>query len=295
MPAAEVKPENVARILARLVGPAVEAKRGRTALKLRSYLAAAYTLAMGAGTNPMAPAGAVGFKLTINPAQAVSPRAMAAKYNRVGKRALSPEELVRYMARVDALPSLLQRIALRLQLVIGGQRIRQLLRITMDDVSADAMVLFDPKGRRVQPRQHELPMIPEAAELIDALRGLHQPGGSRLLFNAGGATLTASTLSTAVHDISMAMVEAGEAASPFRGGDIRRTAETLLAGRLRVSKDDRSQLLSHGLGGVQDAHYDRSDHMLAKAEALRRWNDYLANLCIGADVADNVIPLRGAA
>ncbi len=69
--ASEVSPLDISRILARLVGPEVEDKKTRTALKLRSYLAAAYRLAMGAALDPMAPLGAAGFEIKVNPAAAV--------------------------------------------------------------------------------------------------------------------------------------------------------------------------------------------------------------------------------
>jgi hypothetical protein len=51
------------------------------------------------------------------------------------------------------------------------------------------------------------------------------------------------------------MVKEGDARAPFQLRDIRRTAETMLAG-LGVSKDVRAHLLSHGLGGMQNQHYD---------------------------------------
>ena len=60
-------------------------------------------------------------------------------------------------------------------------------------------------------------------------------------------------------------------------GDLRRTAETQLA-RLGVSKDDRAQLLSHGLGGVQSRHYDRHEYMDEKRAALNKWSKHLEAL-----------------
>ena len=79
------------------------------------------------------------------------------------------------------------------------------------------------------------------------------------------------------------MNAAGITQQPFRAGDIRRTVETMLAAEpLRVSKDDRAQLLSHGISGVQDRNYDTGPHLFAKTEAMRLWNDFVANLCIGS-------------
>jgi len=59
--------------------------------------------------------------------------------------------------------------------------------------------------------------------------------------------------------------------------DVRRTVETMLAA-LRVSKDTRSQLLSHGISGVQSAHYDRHDYIEEKRAALIAWESRLAEV-----------------
>ena len=89
-------------------------------------------------------------------------------------------------------------------------------------------------------------------------------------------------LSKTVSEIAAAMVAASEARAPLRGGDIRRTAETLLAG-MRVPRDVRAHLLSHGVSGVQAQHYDRHDYMAEMREALEAWEARL--------YAENVVSL----
>ncbi|NMM78566.1 hypothetical protein B2J88_32690 [Rhodococcus sp. SRB_17] len=298
MPAAQITPEHFSRILARLVGADVEVKRGRTALKLRSYASAAFKLALGAATDPMAPAGAAGFGLTYNAAAAVPAGKMAATFNRPGERVLSIEELRHYLAHIAALPSTLTRLALQLQIASAGQRFQQLLRLRHADISADTFVLLDPKGRRSQPRPHVLPLLPEVAEIFDELRTINpiENGDTTALLFAsrGSGPVAAATLSSTVQDIAIAMVHAEQAQSPFRGGDIRRTIETMLAETLRISKDTRAQLLSHGLTGVQDRHYDKGQHLDTKRAAMRAWNDFLSDLCIGSAAGSNVVPLKAA-
>jgi hypothetical protein len=46
--------------------------------------------------------------------------------------------------------------------------------------------------------------------------------------------------------------------------------------RLKISKDIRAQLLSHGLGGVQDRHYDQHTYLDEKRLALATWEQFLA-------------------
>lgn len=289
LPAASITPEHVSRILGRLVGPGVKGKKGRTALKLRSYMAAAFRLALGASVDPMAPDAAAGFGLVSNPAAAVPATKMAQTFNKAGERSLSPEELGAYLRHLDALPMSLSRLALQLQIASGGQRMQQLLRLTADNVQLDSFHIYDGKGRRVVARKHTLPMLPEIQRLFDQLKSLHPPEGRRrtpdhnvILFALDGVSLAVETPSNMVKRISNALCASKLTVATFRGGDIRRTVETLMAGRLMISKDVRAQVLSHGLTGVQDRHYDKDLHLDEKRNALREWNNYLEKLRKGS-------------
>jgi hypothetical protein len=76
-------------------------------------------------------------------------------------------------------------------------------------------------------------------------------------------------VSAAAHDIAKAMRKAKESRARFMLADIRRTAETMLAG-MRVSSEVRAQIQLHGLGGVQARHYDHHDYREEKRSALAR-------------------------
>jgi hypothetical protein len=51
---------------------------------------------------------------------------------------------------------------------------------------------------------------------------------------------------------------------------------------LKVSRDVRAQLLSHGLSGVQNLHYDRHSYMDEKRAALLVWERHLGTIADGA-------------
>jgi integrase len=143
----------------------------------------------------------------------------------------------------------------------------QLLRLKAGDVdlSADAVTLYDGKGARLQPRRHVLPLTKSAHEILER----------RL----------------AVTDISDKMLKADppEAREPFQLRDLRRTVETQLAA-LRISSDVRAQLQSHGLGGIQQRHYDRHDYMLEKHQTLLKWAKHLEALKAGR--IGDVVPMK---
>lgn len=134
----------------------------------------------------------------------------------------------------------------------------------MDDCDADTLRLYDGKGRRKVPRVHVVPLLPEA---VDAMRAMV---GHRYVFTvtAGKSGATHHVLRQRLRPVVAAMLEAGELeGAPFTPGDLRRTVETRLAAA-KVHKDVRAQLQSHGLGGVQDKHYDVHDYLPEKRAAL---------------------------
>lgn len=132
-----------------------------------------------------------------------------------------------------------------------------------------------------------MPIVPEVEEILTALRLMNPPtkdlGQETPLFYSRRSLVALDSISGDVLKISDAMLANNLTQQPFRAGDIRRTVETMLAENLLISKDTRAQLLSHGLSGVQDRNYDKGTHLTAKTDAMRKWNDFVANLCIGQD------------
>jgi integrase len=225
----------------------VEAGKGPAARMLRSYMRAAYTLALASQSDPVTPQALRGFGPLHNPVAAVSTRGLA-RFNRRRTRVLSDDELAAYLRGLEGIQGRSEylRDALTVALYLGGQRIDQLLRLTWAqvDLSGATVTLFDPKERRDQPREHVLPLTTVP---LGILKRRHQLAAfHRRVF----ATATSSAMGRRVAKISAALTEARIARSPFELRDIRRTAETMLGGDLDVSKDIRAQIQSHGLGGA---------------------------------------------
>jgi hypothetical protein len=272
--AANIKAADIQRILKRLL--AGDKPKGRTAGRLRSYMHAAFAAALSAEFDPSAADDLRGFALEYNPVSAIK---SLSQFQRAGERVLSEEELAIYLRELEGLSWMTGR-ALELALYLGGQRPEQLLRVSPADVhfarTHAEIVLRDPKGRRATPRLHVLPLIGRARSIVDEL--LRMNGDAAFLLGIQREHgMAVATLSSAVRRISSSLLALGRIRAPFQQRDIRRTAETQLA-RLRVPKTVRAQLLSHGLGGVQDRHYDRHDYLDEKTEALRTWSAYLDEL-----------------
>lgn len=271
--AADVSVDELVALLGRLT----EAGRGRTAAKLRSYLRAAYALAIRSKTDPDAPMTLRTFGIAANPVASIG---ALSKYNRARDRVLSIDEMRHYLRRVSELSAGPRRDALLLSLRLGGQRIAQLLRVRPADLDLNAktMALYDGKGARRQPRRHLLPLSREAVEIV-APR-LEVSGDAFLFTHDGKRAVYPSNVSAEVSEVSKAMLKARESREPFELRDVRRTCETMLAA-LGVSSDVRAQIQSHGLGGVQQRHYDRHDYMPEKRRALDRWQRRLREIAEG--------------
>jgi integrase len=282
MRAASITHRDITRVVAQLT----DAGKGRTAAKLRSYISAAYAAALQAEGDPTIPTALHGFDLTGNPASVVSAKSLA-KYNRARERVLNEGELKAFLAALERQPGL-HADAIMLLLLLGGQRPAQLLRVRRADVDLDGktITLFDGKGARQHPRAHVLPLTDRAVEIIK-----RHSAGEFLLSTFGKVPLRAETITKAVTEISTGMVKRKEAREPFQLRDLRRTCETMLAG-MGISRDVRAQLLSHGLGGVQQKHYDRHEYMNEKRHALGAWDRRLKEIA-GGEKAGNVVALRG--
>ena len=249
-----------------------EAGKTREPGKVRSYAHAAYRTAMFAASNPNIPVRFEAFKITTNPLTTI-----ATTPSRADKRPLTIDDLRTFWHVASETPGA-HGALMRLHLLLGGQRIAQLMRLRREDVRGDHIILLDRKGRRTEPRRHTLPLLPAAAADLATFTG------SPFVFsNDGGLTpLRPETL------YSWERKAIGQHIEGFEPKRLRSGIETALA-KLGVSLEVRGQLQSHGLGGVQARHYDDHDYQPEKLAALNA----LFNL-LNAEPESNVTPIRGA-
>lgn len=282
--AQDISHRDVNTVLATLI----DGGKGRTAGKLRSYLRAAYTLALDAEYDPTVHPDLHGFALEANPVAAIPAKAFK-RYNRALKRTLNESELRAFMLALNQQQSLYSDI-ITLALFLGGQRLAQLLRLRPADVDPDGrtITLLDPKGKRQTPYVHVVPLNEKAHGIIKQM--LAANGSKEYLFALKEVAVRTEKLSAVVAGISAVMVEAKSAREPFQLRDIRRTCETMLAG-MGISRDVRARLLSHGFSGIQHEHYDMYEYLDEKRTALNAWAAKLDEIATGRTVS-NVVPLH---
>ncbi len=264
--------------IAEMIRQTREKGKERTAGVLRSILCAAYNCGRRAAFDSGIPSLFIKFRIDSNPVEPIPTIGVNA-----GNRTLSSEELKKYLL---ALGDDSVDMSLKVALYSGGQRMAQLLRATISDWNPDAKTLrlFDPKGKRRTPREHLLPLAPEASGLITELINRSKAKGKDYLFpSLRNTPIHVSQPGPRVTEIAKKID-----AEPFDIRDIRRTVETMLAG-MGVSKDIRAQLLSHGISGVQSQHYDRFEYIKEKHNTLLKWERYLNRLLSGQE-EEKIIP-----
>ena len=254
-PAVDLTPDQVLDMLRRLI----EAGKGRTANKLRSYMRAAYQCALDVRTTASIPVVFKAFGVAFNPAAQTR---RSPQFDRADKRPFSKAELRAYWQLIAGQPSS-QAATLRLHLLTGGQRIEQFVRLKWADVSDEALTIFDGKGRPGQgPRAHQIPLLKPARA---AMAQLKHDGEFAISTTAGKKAISVRTLAGWAQDI------VGDKIEGFQLKRIRSGVETLLAAH-GVSREVRGHLQSHGLTGVQARHYDGHDYMPEKRSALETLN-----------------------
>lgn len=271
-----------AQTLKQIIASVVADGKGREAAKLRSYLSAAFSASIKSESDPDIPPCLHGFNIASNP---VTNIASLSKYNQARDTFLTKTEFKVYWQKIQSINGV-SGVALRLCVLLGGQRPFQLLRLQHKDINFEdgTLTQYDIKGRRNSPRRHVLP-LPEQAK--DELASLLDNTPYLFSSTGGKVPLNVKTLSNKVIDISKEMVEEGVRKETFQLRDIRRTIETTLAS-LGVPMEVRAQLQSHGLSGVQARHYDRHDYMEEKRSAM----DKLYRLL--ADEPAKIIKIRSA-
>lgn len=285
MPAADVSLDDLVRITNKLV----KAGTYRQAEKTRSYIRAAYTAATTARGNAATADLFAAFAHVANIARDLGtiarPKHDDSAPADTGKRALSVAELVAYWKRIKAMTGP-HGALLRFHLLTGAQRCEQLARLTAQRCDRDAgtVTLQDGKGRRLQMREHVVPLLPDAVAALDAMAG--DAGAYLFTLDGGKHGAGYHTVRGIVGQVAAAMVDAGETASTFTPGELRITVETRLAAA-GVPRETRAQLQSHGLGGVQGKHYDKHSYLDEKRDALERLRALL-------EPAGKVVQLRRA-
>ncbi len=258
-PAAECEADDFSRMMRRLQ----QADKKRTSNKLRSYARAAYQVAIAASSQAAIPERFKEYGIRRNPVGDTLPDASG---NLPDKNPLTLEQMRMYWRLIEHLPGL-RGASLRVHLLSGAQRIKQLVRAT-SEIKDGNLMLWDGKGKPGRgARPHPIPLTPLLSKAVADCNAT----GEYLMSTDGGKTHVANTtLGRWAQDV------VGDKIAKFEAKHLRSGVETLLA-RAKVHKEERGRLQSHGVGGVQDTNYNAYDYVDEKLEALETLEHWLTS------------------
>jgi integrase len=223
----------------------------------------------------------------------------------VGRRVLSDDEIQLFWSGiVDRSRARQSGLALRLALLTGA-RVGEVAGICRGELERlgepDRAAWIIPGARTKNGREHLIPLVPLARDVMLELLGAIEPGDQYLLPTRSRRRkghLSGNSLTQAMDYFGRRLTGDAVAvrtwlAEPPTPHDLRRTVGTRLA-ELRIPKEIRDRCLNHAAGDVGSIHYNLHDYADEKREALNRWA-----LMVGAIVGDTagatVVPIgRGS-
>jgi integrase len=274
--AKDCTPDDVADALADLARRApVQSNR------VRSYLVAAFNLALKARRVPRWRGRVPEFGLTNNPALEVE-RTVARE--KPGTRALDAEEI---RAIWDGFDDLLTQGALRL-LLATGQRVEEVLHATWDEFDTEAKLWTIPASRRkVRHKVFVDHIVPLNEVALEVLKEIPRIKGVRWLFPR--KDLKAPRPNTTLSQATLRWCEAtgGERFSPR---DIRRSWKQRAGRDVKIDLELRNRIQGHVFSDIGSRAYDGLEDPYAyldeKREAMEKWGRWLNKVVTGkpADV-----------
>jgi integrase len=216
-----------------------------------------------------------------DPSAGVLPRGA----ERARDRVLSDDELVLFWRGAERAGSPFSAI-FRL-LLLTAQREAEVAGMRWSELDLDGRTWTLPRGRTKSDRGHVVHLSELAVEIIEALPRL----GGDLVFPSRAGTLI-SSFSKPKDRLDAAMAaQAGTTIEPWVLHDLRRSATTILAEKLKVAPHVADKVLNHASGTIRGvaAVYNRAaylDERKAAVEALGRYVEGLVRPGGAGNVVD---------
>jgi integrase len=280
--AASISPDDIVAHLASIY------ERGATAMadNTRAWIRSAFAWGVKSAHDYKKKDAAARWGIRINPAEAIQPDADA---RRVRNRFLAPAEVKAFWDWMIENARRSRYIPAAQLLLVTGQRVQEILRISDRVFDPAAQMLFWDKTKNKLP--HAIPLSLRAVSIMEALspneHGLYFPNSAKPEAPASHTRVLAL--------ISLYVEETG--CARFTPRDLRRTFKTL-GGDAGISKEMRDRLQNHAKGDVSARYYDRYDYLTEKRAAVTIWDSYMDRVLAGDVKAigerSNIVPLRAA-
>jgi integrase len=176
-------------------------------------------------------------------------------------------------------------------LLLTAQRESEVAGMCWSEIDLEKRVWTIPRERTKSDRAHVVQLSELAAEIIEALPRL---GGDLVFPGRTGNPVNSFGKPKARLDVLMAE-QAGASIKPWVIHDLRRTATTVLAGRLKVAPHVADKILNHQTGTIRGvaAVYNKAAYLDERKAALEALGKFVEAL-VRPGGAGNVVPMVAA-
>jgi integrase len=168
-------------------------------------------------------------------------------------------------------------------LLLTGQRLREVAEMQWSEIDLEKALWTIAAGRMKGDAAHEVPLAPEAVELIKSLPRWQ----GDFVFSASGGKRSIGGFSTLKTRVDAAL---GDQVAAWRFHDLRRTMRTGLGG-LPIPPNVAELCIAHAQPGLH-AVYDRHSYRSEKLRAFELWAEKLREIVSPSRDPGNVVPLR---
>jgi integrase len=261
LPISSVTRADVARAITEVAQQHGKISAARARTHLSSFFTWALKEGLGGESNPVS--------FTNNPAPDERPR----------DRVLKPDEIQAIWRLLPATE--FGRVAKLLFLT--ACRRQEIGSLEWGEIDFDKSLLVIPAAKMKGGREHRLPLVPEAIEI---LRSVAPRPGNRFVFGSVRHGFTG--FSYPLRELRRALSATGYITEPWRLHDIRRTVRSEL-GDLGVEPWIAEQILAHVRAGIEDV-YNKAKLEKQMRTALQLWADRLNSIV--TDSETNILQLR---
>lgn len=279
IPANQITGANITAILRTMRSKGIET----TCNRVRGQLSAAFNHCMKADDDWRTEASSnTRFNLEQNPVEKYTSPDVS--FERERDQAMTRQELKGYLVALETVSSPVIKAFLQLQMMLGGQRPKQLLQLKWGDIDRDSgtLTIINTKDNN---KAHVLPLLPCMVEVLQGLAAWLRDAGytGEYLFPGRRGKDFHENKPMAVATVSREFrVQADRLGMhDIQLKDNRRTFKTIGASIMNVETLDRIQ--AHAVGSRISNRYNRYEYLEVKRHGLTIWNDFITKLLSGED------------
>lgn len=158
-------------------------------------------------------------------------------------------------------------------LILTAARTNEVLGATWAEIDEEAAVWTVPRGRMKEDREHVVPLVPRAVELLRLMRPFARPDGLIFPGQRKGKPLSAGAMERVLDRMGLGGWEGG---AGYTVHGFRSTFRDWAGDRTSFQREVIEAALSHQVGDAAEQAYSRSTWLTKRRKLMEAWAGFLA-------------------